>query len=92
MFMVYTCASAVRTSRVWIIQSQHGQGDEVRTTSYEPQYLSRNSQGCIRAQTFENQVKSDSIRTHPNYKNITLRNVDTYIILANQILAIDSIF
>lgn len=90
--IVVTCASAGRTSRVWIIQSQHGQSDEVRTTSYEPQYLSRNSRGCIRAQTFENRVKSDSIRTYPNYKNITQRNFDTYIIHANQILVIDSIF
>lgn len=92
MFMIYTCASAGRTSRVWIIQSQHGQSDEVRTTLYELQYLSRNSRGCIREQTFENRVKSDSIRTYPNYYNITQRNCDTYIILANQILAIDSIF
>lgn len=65
---------------------------KVMKPSYEPRYLSRNSQGCIRAQIFENRVKSDSIRTYPNYKNITQRNVDTYIILANQILVIDSIF
>lgn len=65
---------------------------KVMRPSYEPRYLSRNSRRSIRAHIFENRVKSDSIRTYPNYNNITQRHVDTYIILANQILAIDSIF